>query len=231
MIIEYYADGAMVTYTPAESDYADYVGMTAVRLPGDTDADIYDVGRFKCIIAFVATAVNCESETDIEHMMQTTVRQIDRYTYIVGNVSGIKQRKINADGMCYVDGFIHGDDIDGFVQDDDDQEMWDVDVMDEPLISPTMCRELEMCQNDRCSGIGKRQVFGGTDTIPELKRYIPPDLQDAVIYWVDGFYYIIGYSTDPGNATKSVIPEYVMEHGKKYAGRKKTEKIISLLID
>ena len=222
MIIEYYADGAMVTYTPSESDYADYVGITGVRLPGDTDADIYDVGRFKCLVAFVATAVNCESETDLEHMMQTTVKQIDRYTYIVGNVSGIKQRKINADGMSYVD---------GFVQNDDDQYIWDADVIDEPIISPTMYRKLEMCQNDRCSEIGKRQVFGGVESVPKLKRYIPPDLRDAVIYAVNGFYYIIGYSTDPGNATKSVSPEYVMEHGKKYAGRKKTEQIISLLID
>ena len=231
MIIEYYADGAMVTYTPSESDYADYVGITGVRLPGDTDADIYDVGRFKCLVAFVATAVNCESETDLEHMMQTTVKQIDRYTYIVGNVSGIKQRKINADGMSYVDGFVQDDDIDGFVQNDDDQYIWDADVIDEPIISPTMYRKLEMCQNDRCREKGIRQVFGGTDTVPGLKRYIPPDLRDAVIYVVNGFYYIIGCSTESGNATKSVSPEYVIEHGRKYAGRKKTEKIISLLID
>lgn len=230
MIIEYYDDGAMVTYTPSESDYADYVGMTGVRLPGDTDADIYDVGRFKCLVAFVATAVNCEFESDLEHMMQTTVKQIDRYTFIVGNISGTKQRKINADGMCYVDGFVHGDDIHDD-QDDDDQEMWETYAMDEPFIPPQMYRELEMCQNDRCNQMGKRQVFGGVESVPGLKRYIPSDLWDAVIYVVNGFYYIIGCSTESGNATKSVSPEYVIEHGRKYAGRKKTEKIISLLID
>ena len=227
MIIEYYADGAMVTYTPAESDYADFIGMTGARPPGVAE---YDIGQFKCIIAFVATAVNCEAETYLENMMKTTVKQIDRYTFIVGNISGKKQRKINADGMCYVEGFIQDDDIDGFVQ-SDDQYIWDLDVIEEPFISPAMYRELEMCQNDRCIEIGKRQVFGGTGTVTELKRYIPPDLRDAVIYLANGAYYIVGYSDAPGNATKSVSPEYVIEHGRKYAGKKKTEKIISLLID
>ena len=75
------------------------------------------------------------------------------------------------------------------------------------------------------------RLYGGTLTVPELKGYVPDDIERAGIYEVDGRYYILGKSNEPEKMENSITEEYFVKHYSRYADRSDTKKLLVRMMD
>ena len=75
------------------------------------------------------------------------------------------------------------------------------------------------------------RLYGGTLTVPELKGYVPDDIECAGIYEVDGRYYILGKSNEPEKMENSITEEYFVKHYSRYADRSDTKKLLVRMMD
>ena len=226
MNIKYYNDGAVVTFEKKEYMVGEKIGKIPADKGGVSIKAESDMDKTKQILAKLALFAvlnkvnphNCASRNfpgADTNGIEVRSEEGNPFTYEVGDVSGSYVNEIDFDFIEYAAGFARG------VQCATGKtDIWGAEKEDEAgkLTAPEKCYEP-----------GSRMyVYGGADSVGKLGHYVKGKIKDARIYKMNGHFYVVGTGEKPDN---SIRPEYIMEHGRVYSGRKKTDMILSLCID
>lgn len=248
MHIKYYDNGALVSFTDkeAETTYRITDGGRGMRplIPATNEYNPDAFGFLLSGFALMSMFENLRPESTLSRRLQKEqscelmVQQLGgpgKLDYAIGNIKGNIQYETDFNFIDFLQEYIEQtkltDDVltNGFHIDDGEYcdefgNPFDEDDDMCPYLTSELCSRLE----NEVEPDTTMYLYGGTDDVVGLKHHIPEDIKNAKIYILNGKYYLIGESEVPG---LEMLPEFVLEHGVLYAGKKKTSTIISLLKD
>lgn len=233
MNIKYYNGGAVVTFAQKEYMVGEKIGKIPAGEGGVKIKAGSEMEKTKYILAKLAlfavlnkvnphTGVSRKFSGADMTGIEVRSEEDNPFIYEVGDVSGNSVNEIDFDFIEYAAGFSRGvqcatgkTDMWGTVNEDDAED----------FSTSEECNDLDMSP-DIVSNV--MYVYGGADSVGKLGQYVKGKIKDARIYKMNERFYVVGIGEKPDN---SMLPEYIMEHGRVYAGKKKTEMILSLCID